>query len=71
MSTFPQLPKRGHRARFGKEARVPMPTSTVTPANLARVNGWKARLQTSRGLVLDRVIEHAHTTKLFSPSTRK
>jgi hypothetical protein len=69
MSDFPSLPQRGHRTRFAAAARVPLATSYVTPANLARVNGWKARLQQSRGLILDRVIEHAHTSKLF-PSTR-
>lgn len=65
MSQFPSLPSRGHRARFAKEARVPLPTSTITPANLTRVNSWKARLSLSRGLVLDKIIEHAHRTKLF------
>ena len=65
------LPSRGHRPRLNREARVPLPTSTVKPSNLARVNGWKAHLQQSRGLVLDQVIEHAHNTKLFPSTTTK
>jgi hypothetical protein len=70
-ASFPQLPRTGHRPRFDREARVALSTSLVKPTNLARVNGWKARLQQSRGLILDQIIEHAHTTKLFSTTTRK
>ncbi len=65
MSTFPAIPKHGHRPRFSKEARVPLPTSRVTPTTKARVNGWMKGQKLSRGLVLDRVVEHAHVAKVF------
>ena len=56
---FPPIAKRGHRPRFGRSVRVPLPTSFVDPSTLAEIASIMKRTGLSRGIVIDRLVAFA------------
>lgn len=56
MTDFPTIAPRGHRPRLGKQLRVPFPGCTVAPITLLRFDAMCVAAGTSRGLVLDRLV---------------